>query len=46
MERWPSPVLSQGPSPVLSSTGPKMMEEGLYMDMLGIQARYGRSLAA
>ena len=36
----------QGPCPVLSSTGPKMMEEGLYMDMPGIQARYGRSLAA
>ena len=36
----------QGPCPVLSSTGPKMMEEGLYMDMPGIQARYARSLAA
>ena len=36
----------QGPCRVLSSTRPKMMEEGLYMDMPGIQARYARSLAA
>ena len=36
----------QGPCPVLSSTGPKMMKGGLYMDMPGIHARYARSLAA